>query len=99
MASLIDPSGRPLKIKDKEPAKPAAAAATGTPAAAIKDTSLATFAADVLDASMEVPVVVEFWAPWGGPCKQLTAGLGRAGADAEGKVRLVKVNSDGNPEI
>jgi putative thioredoxin len=99
MASLIDPSGRPLKIKDKEAAKPAPVAATGTAAAAIKDTSLATFAADVLDASMDVPVIVDFWAPWCGPCKQLTPLLERAVADAKGKVRLVKVNIDENPEI
>ena len=101
MASLIDPTGRPLKAKD-------AAAKTGTGApppaapnggALIKDSSLATFAADVLDASMNVPVIVDFWAPWCGPCKQLGPLLERAVTEAKGQVRLVKVNIDENPEI
>ena len=105
MASLIDPAGRPLKVKDKDaaraaPAAAAAGAAPGTGAAAlIKDSSLPTFAADVLDASMQVPVIVDFWAPWCGPCKQLTPLLERAVTEAKGKVRLVKVNIDENPEI
>jgi putative thioredoxin len=100
MASLIDPSGRPIKVKDKDAGKgaPAPAAAPGN-AAPIKDSSLTTFAADVLDASMEVPVIVDFWAPWCGPCKQLTPLLEKAVTDAKGKVRLVKVNIDENPEI
>ena len=98
MASLIDPSGRPLKVKDKEQAARAPQARTGA-GAPIKDSSLATFAADVLDASMEVPVIVDFWAPWCGPCKQLTPLLERAVTEAKGKVRLVKVNIDENPEI
>jgi putative thioredoxin len=99
MASLIDPAGRPLKVKDKELGKAAPAAPGGGGGAVIKDSSLATFAADVLDASMEVPVIVDFWAPWCGPCKQLTPLLERAVTEAKGKVRLVKVNIDDNPEI
>ena len=65
----------------------------------IKDSSLPTFAADVLEASREVPVIVDFWAPWCGPCKQLTPALEKAVAAANGTVRLVKVNIDENPEI
>ena len=99
MASLIDPSGRPIKVKDKDPGKGAPAPASGGTPALIKDTSLPTFAADVLDASMEVPVIVDFWAPWCGPCKQLTPLLEKAVTDAKGKVRMVKVNIDENPEI
>jgi putative thioredoxin len=98
MASLIDPSGRPIKVRDKEAAKPAPTPATGN-GVVIKDSSLPTFAADVLDASMEVPVIVDFWAPWCGPCKQLTPLLERAVTEAKGKVKLVKVNIDENPEI
>jgi len=101
MASLIDPTGRPLK-KDGAGAKSApstAPAAGGAQGALIKDTSLATFAADVLDASMEVPVIVDFWAPWCGPCKQLGPLLEKTVTDAKGQVRLVKVNIDENPEI
>mgnify|MGYP003342112841 CR=1 FL=1 len=78
----------------------AAPAPSDTPAGSyIKDSSLQTFAADVLDASMEVPVIVDFWAPWCGPCKQLGPLLERTVEQAKGAVRLVKVNIDENPEI
>jgi len=96
MATLIDPSGRPLKVREPAPPKDAPVAKSG---AAIKDATLATFAADVLDASMDTPVIVDFWAPWCGPCKQLGPLLERAVSDAKGAVRLVKVNIDDNPEI
>jgi putative thioredoxin len=101
MASLIDPAGRPLKgtTDTAKGGSPAAAAAGGTPSAYVKDASLASFAADVLDASMEVPVIVDFWAPWCGPCKQLGPALERLVTEAKGSVRLVKVNIDENPEI
>ncbi|MEM6663955.1 MAG: thioredoxin [Pseudomonadota bacterium] len=68
-------------------------------AAPVKDVSEATFAADVLDASNEVPVIVDFWAPWCGPCKTLGPMLETAVAKTGGKVRMVKVNVDENQMI
>ena len=65
----------------------------------IKDSGLKTFAQDVIHASMQTPVLVDFWAPWCGPCKQLTPILEKVVRGAKGKVRLVKVNVDENPEI
>ena len=65
----------------------------------IKDVSEATFMADVIDASREVPVIVDFWAPWCGPCRQLTPALEAAVTNARGKVKLVKVNVDENQAI
>src|SRR5271167_4516768 len=64
-----------------------------------KDVTTASFRADVLTASQQQPVLVDFWAPWCGPCKQLAPSLERAVADSNGKVALVKMNIDDHPQI
>jgi len=68
-------------------------------AAPIKDVTSASFEADVIAASMETPIIVDFWAPWCGPCKQLAPALEKAVAAARGKVRLAKINIDENPDL
>ncbi|HLJ20218.1 MAG TPA: thioredoxin [Stellaceae bacterium] len=65
----------------------------------IKNSSTAAFMADVIDASNDTPVIVDFWAPWCGPCKTLGPQLEKAVKDARGAVRLVKIDIDKNQEL
>lgn len=65
----------------------------------VSDTTTAGFAQDVLDESRRQPVLVDFWAPWCGPCKQLTPVLEKAVNEAQGRVKLVKMNIDDHPSI
>ncbi|MCB8839238.1 thioredoxin [Aurantimonas sp. VKM B-3413] len=100
--------GRQTTMAGREPAA-GQAPATGlsgfggsqpsAPADLIKDTTTAKFSADVIQESRRQPVIVDFWAPWCGPCKQLTPILERAVTAAGGKVKLVKMNIDEHPAI
>lgn len=65
----------------------------------VKETSTASFRADVIEESRRQPVLVDFWAPWCGPCRQLTPVLERVVRAAGGRVKLVKMNIDDHPAI
>ena len=78
--------------------KPKVASAE-TARGALKNVSSATFEADVILGSNERPVIVDFWAPWCGPCKQLGPLLEKTVAATKGRAAMVKVNIDENPEI
>src|SRR5215207_7083232 len=65
----------------------------------IKETTTQTFVKDVIEESKRQPVLIDFWAPWCGPCRQLTPVLEKAVRAAKGKVKLVKMNIDEHPQI
>ncbi len=69
------------------------------PTAAVKDVTTATFVQDVMEASREAVIVVDFWAPWCGPCKTLGPMLEKAVAATKGAVRMVKINVDENQQL
>src|SRR4249919_2651849 len=73
--------------------------AAAAPAAGVKDTTTQTFVKDVIEESKRQPVLVDFWAEWCGPCKQLTPVLEKAVKAAKGKVKLVKMDIDKHPAI
>ena len=67
--------------------------------ALVKDSDAASFTDDVLNASQEVPIIVDLWAPWCGPCRTLSPIIEKAVTDARGAVKLVKINVDENQEL
>jgi len=69
------------------------------PVALVKDSTDRAFKADVIDASLEAPVLVDFWAPWCGPCRTLSPTIEKVVKEKAGKIRLVKINIDENPSI
>ena len=77
----------------------AAPAPTAAPEGLIKETTTQGFMKDVIEESKRQPVLIDFWAPWCGPCKQLTPILEKVVKNAKGKVKLVKMNIDDHPAI
>jgi len=96
MSFGTQPSSAQASSASSDPASPAG----GTSAAElVRDTTTAGFTADVIRESRNQPVLVDFWAPWCGPCRQLTPALEKVVREAKGRVKLVKMNIDDHPAV
>lgn len=95
MEFIINPDGTPAPTQDL----PATGDVSPTTAIVIKESSTATFAVDVIEASAETPIIVDFWAPWCEPCKTLGPMLEKAVRHTGGLVHMVKINIDENQDL
>src|SRR6202166_1053686 len=95
MAPILQTSGEGLVTIIEQGSVPAPQA----PPDLIKETTTQTFVKDVIEESKRQPVLIDFWAPWCGPCRQLTPIIEKAVRAANGKVKLVKMNIDEHPAI
>lgn len=95
MSNFDNPYGGSYAGQMTASAQPASA----TPSANIKDTTTRDFGVDVIEASRDQLVLVDFWAPWCGPCKQLAPVIEKVVSEAAGRVKLVKLDIDQHPAI
>src|SRR4051794_32509579 len=97
LPGAVDLSG--LKARAQQPAPPAGGEAAAGSSAYVVDVSEETFQTEVIDRSAQVPVLIDFWADWCGPCKQLSPVLERLAAEGAGAWVLAKIDVDANQRL